>query len=241
MVTFCTECSAGIGQSAPLGTLERILWWLPENTETLSVVKGPFTIIDSGTNKTNDLKHTLEQMSYGTLSVIQQGKLLKPIFGQTVLLSVAGSRKFRPPVNLGSMRYEGCDILIFGQGFTVVRDSFIKLLETQATEVQKIGEYQVMMFEQKIEDDIWKVFIVSPKPNLVLCATDQSFLTDVLNRMESKAKSRAFPKNLLEWKQVDTTAQFWAVGIMINRMHWKIRHRHCLESKWQQTHLTNRP
>jgi hypothetical protein len=211
ILTLCAESSAAIDQSVPSSVLESIFWWLPENTETLIVANGPFTIIDPDTNESNDLKHSLEQASYGPLSIIQQGKLLKPILGQTVLLSVEGSRKFHPPADLGSMQYEGCHVLIFGQDFAAVRASFIKSLETQAKEVQKIAGYQVMMFEQELESDGWTVFIVSPKPDVVLYATDQGFLTEVLNRMESKARNRALPESLPEWKQVDTTAQFWAV------------------------------
>lgn len=210
-VTLCTEYSSGKGHSTSSDTLEDILWWLPENTETIIVAKGPFTIIDSDTNESNDLKHALEQVSYGPLSIIQQGKLLKPILGQTLLFSVEGSRKFRPPADLGSMKYEGCHVLVFGQDFAGARNSFIKVLETQAKEVQKIAGHQVMVFEQKLERELWKIFVVSPKPDVVLCATDQSFLSDVLNRMESRGKSRALPESLPEWKQVETTARFWAV------------------------------
>src|SRR5262245_54756373 len=163
------------------------------------------------TNESKNLKHSLEQASYGPLSMIQRGKFLKPIIGQTVMLSVEGSRKFRPPANLGSMMYEGCHVLVFDQDFSAVRDSFIKLLETQAKEVQELASHQVMVFEQKLERDLWKIFITSPQPYVVLCATDQGYLNEMLNRISLKAKNRALPESLPEWKQVDTTAQFWAV------------------------------
>jgi hypothetical protein len=211
ILTLCAEYSAEVNQSAPSVTFESILWWLPENTETLIVAKGPYTIIDPETHEPNDLKHSLEQVSYGTLSIIQEGRLLKPILGQTVLLSVEGSRKFRPPANLGGMMYEGCHVLVLGQEFSAARDSFIKLLETQAKEVQKLAGHRVMVFEQKLESDIWKIFIASPQPDVILCATDQGFLTEILNRINLKAKNRALPESLPEWKQVDTTAQFWAI------------------------------
>ena len=211
MVTLCAEYSARRGQSAASDTLESVLWWFPENTETIMVARGPFTILDSDTNEASDLKHVLEQRAYGILSVTHKGQFLKPLLGQTLLLSVEASRKFRPPASLGSMKYEGCDVLVFGQGFAAVRSSFIKLLETQAKGIQKIAGHQVMIFEQRLEDNLWKVFIVSPKPDLVLCATDQSYLTEVLNRMGSKASNRALPENLPEWKQIDTTASFWAI------------------------------
>jgi hypothetical protein len=44
-----------------------------------------------------------------------------------------------------------------------------------------------------------------------LIATDRDYLADVLNRMGRRANTRALPEELPEWKQVDTSAQFWAV------------------------------
>ena len=209
--TLCTEYISEKGRSAPTVTFERILWWLPENTETLIVSKGPYTFIDSKTSEIKTLKHRLEQAPYGPLSIIQRGKFLKPLLGQTILLSVEGSRKFRPPSNLGSMLYDGCHVFVFGQDFSSVRDSFIKQLEPQAKEVQTLAGHQVMVFEEMLEGDLWKIFIASPQPDVILCATDQSFLTETLNRINLKAKNRALPESLPEWKQVDTTAQFWAI------------------------------
>jgi hypothetical protein len=213
---LCSEYRVEISQSATSGTLENILWWLPENTETLMVTKGPFTIIDSdridpNTHESINLKNMLEPWSYGPLTVIREGKFLKPILGKTILLSVEGSRKFGPPASLGSAKYEGCQVLVFGQDFATARDSFIELLKTNANKVEKIAEYPVLVFEEKLESDLWKIFVVSPKPDLVLCATDQDFLTEMLNRMGSKAINRALPESLPEWKQVDTSAQFWAI------------------------------
>jgi hypothetical protein len=208
ILTLCAEYRAEVVQTAPSVTIESILWWFPENTETLIVAKGPYVINDS---EPNDLKHSLEQASYGPLSAIQQGKFLKPIIGKTVLLSVEGSRNFRPPANLGSMMYEGCHVLVFGHDFGTARDSFIEQIKTHAKEVQKFAGHEVMMFEQKLESDIWKIYIASPQSDVILCATDRGFLTETLNRINSKAKQRALPESLPEWKQVDTTARFWAV------------------------------
>ena len=209
-VILCAESNPGKSQSTPSNTVDSILWWLPEDTETVVVTRGPFTVVDSK-RESNNLKETLERLSYGPLFTIQHGKLLKTLVGQTILLSVEGSRKFRPPTELGSVRYEGCHILVFGEEFAATRSSFIESLESHAKGVQKIAGHEVTVFEEKWERDLWKVFIVSPNPNVLLCATDQGFLTDLLNRMESKGKGRALPESLPEWKQADTTAPFWAV------------------------------
>src|SRR5262249_20266454 len=109
------------------------------------------------------------------------------------------------------MLFEGCDFLVLDQDFVTTRDSFLNLVESQAKVVQRIAGFKVMVYEAKLESDLWKFFIVSPKPNVVLCATDLGYLTEVLTRMGVKGHKRALPENLQEWKHVDTTAQFWAV------------------------------
>jgi hypothetical protein len=68
-----------------------------------------------------------------------------------------------------------------------------------------------MMVEEKLEDDLWKIFVSMPQPNILLCATDEEFLKDVLNRMKQKAEKRALPDNLPEWEYVDLSAKYWAV------------------------------
>jgi hypothetical protein len=84
-------------------------------------------------------------------------------------------------------------------------------LEVSAKEVLKIGEFKVSVFEEKLEEDIWKFYLVSPKEDTFLLATDLSFITEVLSRMKVKQKIRALPESLREWKYVDTTAQYWAI------------------------------
>jgi hypothetical protein len=210
-VALFVDCEAKKLQPISVYTPENILWWLPENTETVVVAKNSYTIINHAESENVDLRTAMKQFSFGSLSAIQDRRLIKPLLGHTVLLSVEGGRKFHPPSNLGSMLFEGCDVLIFGQDFAKIRDSYFNSAESHATAVQKIAGFKVMVFEEKLENDLWEIFIVSPKPNILICATNQDYLTEVLNRMMLKGKKRAIPDDLPEWKQVDTKAQFWAI------------------------------
>jgi hypothetical protein len=55
------------------------------------------------------------------------------------------------------------------------------------------------------------VFITQPQPNLVLIATDEAFLRDVLERRSQPPAERALPDNLALWKYVDQTSAAWMI------------------------------
>jgi hypothetical protein len=68
------------------------------------------------------------------------------------------------------------------------------------------------MFEDKWKSDIWKIYITSLEENvLLLCGTDESFIRETLNRMDSGAQRQALPESRPESKYVDRQAQVWAI------------------------------
>jgi hypothetical protein len=109
------------------------------------------------------------------------------------------------------MLYEGCQIIVLQQGLGPERDAFVRQMTLNARQIKTIAGQRVMVFEEKLEEDIWKIFITVPAPNILLLATNQDFLTQVLKRMHQKGERRALPESLPEWKHVDTRARFWAV------------------------------
>jgi len=84
-------------------------------------------------------------------------------------------------------------------------------MSSKAKEVHRIRGQQVTMFEEKLEQDLWRIFIAIPEPNVLLLSTNQDYLAQVLNRMHQKAQKRALPESLPEWGYVNTAAKFWAV------------------------------
>ncbi|MBI3652648.1 MAG: hypothetical protein HY231_16625 [Acidobacteria bacterium] len=189
-------------------SVNELLWWLPVDTETVMVAKGPITIASSEPEKFIDFT---QRIAYGSIDWVNKGDLKRQLEGKKILLSLEGCRKFRSPKSLGSSPYEGCQIIIFDNDFSTARNSIIHSLEVSAKAVLKIGEFKVSVFEEKLESDIWEFYLVSPKSDILLLATDQSYLTEVLNRMKGKKEIRALPDSLKEWKYVDTNAQYWAI------------------------------
>jgi hypothetical protein len=209
--------AAGRDHAFSLDSINDVLWWLPEDTQTVSVVRGPFKVIapilepPEGMPATEQLDLTLRMAPLGIFQTVKKGTFYKHLVGRNVLLGVEGSRRFRAPTELGEMLYEGCDIVILQQGLGPARDALLKQMGSQAKQVQTIAGQQVVLFEETLESDIWKIFICIPEPDVLLCATNRAYLTEVLNRMHQRGQKRALPEDFPEWKHVDTGARFWAV------------------------------
>jgi len=197
--------------------IEEVFWWFPEDTQTVSVVRGPFKItapLEEPPANITALEYTdlsLRMAPLGMFYAIDDGSFLGPLLGRNVSLCVEGSRRFRPPKQLGQMLYEGCDINIFQEGLGPARASLIAQLKSKANKVLSVAGAQVMVFEKRFENDTWTILVAMPTPTVLLCATNLAYLTQVLNRMHQKGNKRALPDELPEWKYVNTTARFWAL------------------------------
>jgi hypothetical protein len=203
--------STGYQATASVDTLKMMLWWLPENTETVVVTRDPFKLsrIDPDSPSV-ELRQYFQYEPMGYLPPKKE-KFYDQFLGQTVLLAIDGSRHFRAPKNLGSMLYEGCQIIQFQEGFDASKEALVKLLKADAKEVREIAGQQVFVFEERLENDLWHFYIALPQKNLYLCATDEKFLQETLSRMQKKAVKRALPEQLPEWNYVNMQAPFWGL------------------------------
>lgn len=141
------------------------------------------------------------------------GTFLKLLDGRVVALAVNGARKFKASKGLGLGLYEGCSCLIMrrdlGDRAAILEQALRKFAKGQ----EKILGTDVYVSEHQHEQDLWTVYVAIPRPNVLLCATDRGFLTEVLKRMDSPKplRPRAFPEELPEWKHVDRKARYWGM------------------------------
>ena len=201
-------------------TLKKALSWLPADTETVIVANGPFAfpILDGPTDHSPRLELSSTELELGMrdlplwLFSMKNGDLREKLKGKLVALALEGSRHFRPPETLGEMRYEGCDIVVLGHAATFDRDSFLKNAANSAVRFQEILGTKIAVFQERQEDDIWTTFVAFPTSNIVLVATDESYLRVVLARIGGGASGpRALPGTLPEWKYVNTLAPVWGL------------------------------
>jgi hypothetical protein len=211
LLVFICIARAETDRAAPRISQEagKILRWLPPDTETVIVVQEPFDIADESPEWS--LGRSLRRMPVTVALEAHGGFLQQELRQCRILLAVHGSRRFSRPIELGMSPYEGCTILRFDESSKkVLQDSFRSCLKLALTRL-RIGDKDVACFKEDWVKAGWSVFIAHPEPNLLLCATDASYLEETLLRMEHPSEPRALPADLPEWRQVDTSASIWAV------------------------------
>ena len=191
--------------------LERLMSWLPADTETISVARGPFVLTSSTVEHSDAQTHPISDKELAqnfqelplALLEFKNGLLTKH-------LALEGARHFRPPAGLGEMPFEGCAI-VFSEGLRTEITSFAKEARSSGAKVEQIEDQEISVFQEKLEGDTWTTFVAFPSENVVLVATNRNYLAEVLARLRSHNSQRALPDDLPEWKYVDTNARFWGL------------------------------
>ena len=192
--------------------IERVLWWLPEDTQTLIVSQGPFAIAGPRGHVSNhDMRQMLPGISLGILFEAKNGAIGELIAGRKVSLWLEGSKEFRSPRGLGLMPFKGCGIVVLEEDLGEDGTGIMASLESKAKETLAIGQHRVFLFQTTMEQDLWSFYIVSPVSNVLVVATDMEYLETVLRRRVERGTRRALPPHLPEWRHLDMDANSWAV------------------------------
>lgn len=208
------SCASGDG--APAGRtpdapiLKRVLWWFPEDTQTVIVARDiPIAPLRRAIPR--QLTDQLRRHALATLDGIGNGGYTRLLSGQVIAASIEGSRRFRAPKGLGDMRYEGCQILVFKDTLGPLAASLWSRLLEDASKTTEIMGNRVAILVEKLEEDVWTFYLTLPSPDTLIVATDEEFLREVLSRREQRGTTRALPEGLPEWKHIDVHSRFWAV------------------------------
>ena len=203
--------------------LQEVLSWLPEDTETISVARGPFVLNskiaqsaaheDENENRVASDRELAEPFETLPLSLFgfKDGLLLPHLKGKRISLAIEGARHFRPPSGFGEMPYEGCAIAVFVDVLNTDMASFAKDNRKSLLKVEQIAGQVVAVFQEKLENDTWTAFVASPNKHILAVATNRDYLTEVLVRLQGKKGDRGLPNDLPEWKYVNTDLQFWGL------------------------------
>jgi hypothetical protein len=210
-------------QKAGSADLQAVLSWLPEDTETISVARGPFVLnskiarssadVDENENRVVSDRELGEPFETLPLSLFgfKEGLLFPHLKGKRISLAIEGARHFRPPSGLGEMPYEGCAIALFVDDLNTDMASFVKDNRKSILKVEQIEGQVVAVFQEKLENDTWTAFVASPNKHILAVATNRDYLREILARLQGKQGNRALPNDLPEWKYVNTDLQFWGL------------------------------
>ena len=192
-------------------SVDEVLWWLPEDTETVIVARGPFTwkSVD-GDTLPERLEPYFHELMF-TAVTFGDRKSRELVIGSRVVLAVHSARNFRAPNSLGLGPYEGCDVIVFDSEFAKEREGLLKRFAARAVRTQIMSGHQVFVAQERLEDNEWITYIANPKPNILLIATHEAYLADVLRRMSARGSTRALPDSLPEWREVDQNAPLLAI------------------------------
>ena len=203
--------------------LQEVLSWLPEDTETISVARGPFDLNskvvqskpeeDENENRPVTELELVEPFEGLPLSLFgfKDGVLIQHLKGKRISLAIEGARHFRPPKDLGEMPYEGCAIALLVDDFDTNMASFVKQNRKSILKVDQIEGQVVAVFQEKLENDTWTAFVAFPNKNILAVATNRDYLREVLARLQGKKGQRALRNDLPEWRYVNTDLQFWGL------------------------------
>ncbi len=217
----CIGCNSDSRAFSPteMNGIDVLLSWLPADTETVTVANGPFWMSDFQLSESEqqaqsisaqNLEKAFESVTLGLFN-LKKSNLEKHLEREKLLLTVEGARHFRSATALGSFLFEGCEIAFFADD---VRDRgalFLKDSSSVALRIEEIGGLKVAVFQDRLEEDTWTTFVVFPSKNVVVVATNEDYLRDVLARMRGAKGTRALPDSLPEWKYVNKKSQFWGL------------------------------
>lgn len=202
-------------------TLNQVLSWLPLDTESVLVANGPFwmsnfRLAENGSTDGRVTIGELDKRFEGMVLALfntHQDILEKHLEGEKVSFAMEASRHFRSPKGLGEAPFQGCALAIFKDDIRDRREAFMRDSAPTALRVEEIEGHKVAIFREQLEQDVWTTLVTFPQPGVVLVATDEHFLRQVLSRMhdEEGQTGRALPDTLPEWKYVQQDAKFWGL------------------------------
>src|SRR5262245_23281819 len=175
---------------------EQFLDWLPNDTETVIVAQVPFNVPKWEADKAPDpfrqirFGDEMQMFVAGPLFGLKHGLLNKQLQNQKIVCTLEASRNYSPPGgkrNLGGFRYEGCHVIQFDRAADeIVKKVFWACLDKADKKLKLAGE-QVAVFIEELEDGVvYSYYVCLPKPGLFLCATNQDFLQQMLERAAKK-------------------------------------------------------
>ncbi len=215
----CAIISLGLARHADIkapasenpNSIDEALSWLPADTETVTVANGPFWMSNFQLSEKEEQEQSISaqnlEKAFQSLPLslfnLKKSDLEKHLERQKLLLAVEGSRHFRSATGLGSFLYEGCEIAVFANDISDRGTSFLKDSSSAALRIEDIDGLKVTVFQDRLEEDNWTTFVAFPRKNIVVVATNEGYLRDVLARMRGTKGARALPDSLPEWKHVN--------------------------------------
>ncbi len=198
--------------------------WFPDDTETLAAA-GSFQIERDAAQHNPDQEMPKLDPPKVELGIrlfalegfweLDGGRYFQALAGNRVVAALRGARNFDVVSRFGSLRNEGCAVIVFEKRLDDIAKGWLQTLRGGAKQVRRIENREVFVFPSTtvmdhMEQKPWQgTFILLAQPNTLLCATSDRYLTDLLRRLDAKSPGHAPLLDLPEWKQIDRKSGSW--------------------------------
>lgn len=122
-----------------------------------------------------------------------------------------GGRNFKAASGIGGGTQQGADIVVFGRKSSAVVNQILSKLKARSVGVKLMNGTEVLIFDRKESGEQMLTFVCSPCESVLITATSEGFLQEMLDRLQQGPRVSALPAVLPEWHYVDTSAACWAI------------------------------
>jgi hypothetical protein len=191
--------------------LRRLLPWFPEDTETL-VAAQSFAVPRPSSVNAFESKWAVLMPS---LALAEFDQYLDRLVDRKILIALKGMRRARPVGSLGDFYAEGCVVVVFERNLGDAGDEWTNAFRKGAEEIRKIAGREVFCLSPgegraRARRHPW-VYFLRLAPDTILCATHDEYLQQLLNRIDTAPRARAFPDSLPQWGTIDRSAPVWMI------------------------------
>ena len=183
---------AGPGAASRPDRLEEVLWWLPSDTQTIVVARGPWRVEVPAFRREGgwgaDIGR-LDDILRSEISGLSAERRADDPRLPPVAFALQGSRRFRSPKDLGPMPYEGANIVVFQQPLGPVAEAVKRswlprdppfFEGNPIPRKERIAGHEVLSYEAKLQSDVWTFYLTQPRPDVLIAATDRRYLAVLL-------------------------------------------------------------
>ena len=186
---------------------EKVLGWLPTDTETIRVAQGPFKIVETQKlSESQEIDVVLQASNYGLLTYLKQGAYSDLLAGQGLSLALEGARNFQTSEANGS---EACQVLVFDKPLGAIGDQLMDRFRADALGCEQLVNQEVLRFEEATEFGTASFMVSRPSPQILLVSSHKGYLRTVLERLSNTAPREKWWQTLPEWTHISPQAPYW--------------------------------
>ena len=225
MILVCSAVLPSVAVGGALASpaltpqLRGAIAWLPPDSDTLHVAQA-FTIPShersTRVGPVRDFRYSAQLSVLEGLCETAHEKYLEPLIGRKVSVAVRGERNAEVVSHFGSLRAEGCSIILFEHDLGAAAKEWTEVARRGAHQTRRYNGHEVFVFGSTIVMEgyvkllPWQgTYMVLLTSKCLLCASSDRYLEYVLDHLDSPSAVRAFPESIPEWQHVDTTAPGW--------------------------------